>query len=61
MIIIWEMVNRIIMKERNKNNYIEYYIIEVKLNAYKYKILIILNDSNPNVVNVLIIFFDVNN
>ena len=36
MIIIWEMVNRIIMKERNKNNYIEYYIIEVKLNPYKY-------------------------
>ena len=36
MIIIWEMVNRIIMKERNKNSYIEYYIIEVKLNAYKY-------------------------
>ena len=36
MITIWEMVNIIIMKERNKNNYIEYYIIEVKLNAYKY-------------------------
>ena len=54
MIIIWEMVNRIIMKERNKNNYIEYYIIEVKLNAYKYNKLFLrflFNLKNKNYLN----------
>ena len=58
MIIIWEMVNRIIMKERNKNNYIEYYIIEVKLNAYKYNnlclMIFLFNLKNKNYLNIFI-------